>query len=457
MAAAPATKKPTTGADGIGALPEELLFEVFSRVGSVKDLFLFAVTSRQWLRRFTDPAFLRGLCPNRGRGHRSRLLGFFFQSTRFVRCVRMMETRMTQRTSVSAPTFRPAPGSPLAPPPPPPPDRALTSLVADDDGTFNYAEPLAARCGVVLMQLVPRTFDLHPMTIASSSSHDLILGLSNPITGERHVLPPICSGRYVVCGYAIVTAADVDLDGEQRPSPPSSGHSTFSQLLLIGCPRIDGSKRYLHSYSAAAGTWSAPAMCPTLDGHGFDLAGEGSAAVHRGSAHWLYIDRAARTLAPRDDHYLYRLSAELGGAARVSLTKLGVRAGGKPRLCVGGDGKLSVACVYPVHVTVWTQQDGDGDGGEAWVRTRVIRMPTPVMDPNGLQRDEEWFEFSRGSMLVLYRGGAAFVVDLGKGVMEKVMDCSPRQFMDERYHRYVPYEMDLVEFFVSCLGGLCRG
>jgi hypothetical protein len=76
----------------------------------------------------------------------------------------MMKMRMTQRTSVSAPTFRPAPGSPLGPT-----YRALTSLVADDDGTFNYAEPLAARRGVILMQLVPRTFDLHPMTHTSSS------------------------------------------------------------------------------------------------------------------------------------------------------------------------------------------------------------------------------------------------------------------------------------------------
>ncbi|XP_039812140.1 uncharacterized protein LOC120675117 [Panicum virgatum] len=442
MAAVAANKKPT-GADGIEALPEELLFEVFSRVGSIRDLFMFAVTCRRWLHRFTDPAFLRGICPGPGQGHRSRLLGFFSQPTRFVRCERMMKMRTTQRTSVSAPTFRPVPGSPLGRT-----DRALTSLVADDDGTFNYAEPLAARRGVVLMRLVPRTFVLHG--IADTRRH-LLFGLCNPLTGERHVFPPTCFGHYVACGYAIVTAADGDLDAEQRSPPPSSGRSTFSQLLLMVYLSGNYSKRYLQSYSAATGTWSAPAMC--LDGRRFELAGESSAAVHRGAAHWLCIDHAARALEPWDDHYLYRLSAELGGTARVSLTRLPIRAGGKPHLCVGGDGKLSVACVYPVHVTVWTQQDGDGDdGGEAWLRTRVIRMPAAVPDPNGLQRDEEWFELSRGSMLVLYRGGGAFVVDLGKGVMEKVMDCSPRQFIDRLYHRYVPYEMDLVEFFVSCLG-----
>ena len=64
---------------------------------------------------------------------------------------------MAQRTSVSAPSFLPAPGSPLGGAPTPTADhhRALTSFVADDDGTFNYAEPLTARRGIVLLRLVP--------------------------------------------------------------------------------------------------------------------------------------------------------------------------------------------------------------------------------------------------------------------------------------------------------------
>ncbi|KAM0929443.1 hypothetical protein ACQ4PT_001526 [Festuca glaucescens] len=126
-------------------LPEEVLHEVFSRVGNVKDPFRLAVTCRRWLRRFTDAAFLRELW---GAGHRARLLGFFLQQQ--TRC---------EETSVFEPTFLPAPGSPL---------RALASF---DDGTFNHAEPLAARRGIVLMQLVPRASNTH------------LFGLFNPITG----------------------------------------------------------------------------------------------------------------------------------------------------------------------------------------------------------------------------------------------------------------------------------
>jgi len=95
---------------GITAFPDDVLLQVLSRVGNVKDLFRLAVTCRRWLRRFTDPAFLRQLGPGQGEGHRARLLGFFFQPARFElpvgRTVNKMPTmrmRMAQRT----------PGSPL--------------------------------------------------------------------------------------------------------------------------------------------------------------------------------------------------------------------------------------------------------------------------------------------------------------------------------------------------------
>ncbi|CAO1940688.1 unnamed protein product [Urochloa humidicola] len=205
--------------NGIAALPDDLLLEVFSRVGSIKDLFRFSLTCRWWLRRFTDPDFLRPLCLGQGQGEerrRARLLGFFFQKTRFELLPDAIRTklkiRMRQRhTSVSAPRFLPAPGSPLGPT-----SRALNSFVADDDRTFNYAEPLAARRGFVLMQLaLPR-----------------LLGLCNPITGERHILPPLPKCSDDDCGrsydsYAIVTATD------SKQPPSSSGRFKFSQLLLI--------------------------------------------------------------------------------------------------------------------------------------------------------------------------------------------------------------------------------
>ncbi|CAL4945732.1 unnamed protein product [Urochloa decumbens] len=303
-----------------------LLVEVFSRVGSVRSLFVFAVTSRRWLRLFTDPAFLRRLCPSQGEGHRARLLGFFPRQTEpFIdHSPRMMKLRMAQHTSVSPPTFVPAPGSPLGPTE----ERALTAFVSDDDGTFNYAEALAARRGFVLMHLVPRTFDL------------------------------------------------------------------------------------------------------------------GLATVHRGAAHWLCFDSEAYTRAPRDDHKLY-------------MVKLPVRAGGSPLLYVNGDGKLSIACLYPVHATVWTQQKAGKDN--TWLRTQVFRLPMVVPNPNGppeMRRCfDQWHGFDKGSMLVMYRCGGVFTLDVEKEAMEKVMDCFPSLFKDKQLPRCVPYEMDLVDFFVSHLGG----
>lgn len=429
--------------DGIADLPEDALVEVLLRVGSIKDLLMFAVTSRQWLRRFTNPAFLRKLCPGgQGEGHRARLLGFFFRTTKFILCERMIRMRRAQSASTSAPTFMPTPGSPLGLV-----DRALTSFVADDDGTFNYAEPLATRRGIVLMHLVPRTIDFEPRT---PTTHHL--GLCNPITGERHVPPPLeCCGvsGCRVTRYAIITASDSDDGGEQQPSS-SSGRFMFSQLLVTIQHEECGV--YLRSYSAATGSWSPPTMC--LDGNRFGLVGEASAVVHQGAAHWLCIDRLASS-APRHDYQLYDLSVEVG-TTRFSMTKLPVRGGGSPILCVSSDGKLSVACVYIVHVAVWTQQDRDegDDTPAAWHRA-VIRIPMAApWSPS--RPNEEWFDFGRGSMLVLHRDDDVFILNLQTKVMEKVMDCFPRLLhsSSDRYLRYVPYELDLVEFFTLCLAGL---
>lgn len=233
----------------------------------------------------------------------------------------------------------------------------------------------------------------------------------------------------MVYGYAIVT--DSDLDGK-RPSP------TLSQLLLI-TGRSDGKEQLqLHSYTAVACSWSTTTLCRG--------SGSGSAAIHQGAAHWLYRGAGDK---------LYKLSVELA-TARVSTAKLSVRAGGSPLLCVRRDGKLSVACVYPMHVTVWTEQD-DGDPA-AWLRTQVIQIPMAVPHPEHPMEWEEWYEFNRGTMAVMYRGGGVFVLDLEEEVMEKVMDCYPSLSTDNHRISYVPYEMDLVDFFVSRLVGLlCRG
>jgi hypothetical protein len=325
------------------------------------------------------------------------------------------------------------------------------------------------------MRLVPRTFDdLKRMTRTRAASH--LLGLCNPITGERHVLPPLEGpndlGR---CdSYAIVTAADSDdLDGKQT----AGRRFEFSQLLLITITtqmESDDDYAYLHSYSADTRSWSTPTMC--LDGSQFSMVGERSAVVHQGAAHWLCIDRPS---GPRggDECLLYKLSADVGTAActssppHASMAKIPIHGGGsRPLLFVSIDGKLSVACVYLLHVTVWTQQQAGGDksgGGDTpatWLRTSVMRIPMagptpgPLCEPCGRCT---WLDFNGGSMLVA--SGGVFVPDLDRKVVEKVMDgLLPQKFSSERNNPFVPerscrgttcvaYEMDLVEFFVRQL------
>ncbi|CAL5080994.1 unnamed protein product [Urochloa decumbens] len=363
------------GEDMMLALPEHVLQEVLSRVGTVRDLFKLAATCRRWLGRFTDRAFLREiLCPVKAQG----LLGFFLQDA--CQGVRMAWTRKdAARQLASACSFLPAPGSPLGPGPT---ARALTSsLVADGRGAFDYAVPLAARRGIVLMQRVPCRLDSH-----------LLLGICNPVTGQRHLLEPLHYGDPTkMCGYAIITAADTDAD--------AGGGFTFSQLIVATVDTTHRRAVHLHSYSAATRSWSAPTLC-LANGRGFYPAkDQRSAVIHQGAAHWLWLYRDTGGQHAGDDD-LYKLSAQLGGAAAgpicFAFTRIPVRGGGKPLLCVTGDSELAVVCT----------------------------------------------------------SSAVFVVDLHSKTVEKVMDCFLHLFADQLNRTAVPYEMDLVDFFMSKLGGL---
>jgi hypothetical protein len=184
--------------DAIAALPEDAQLMIFSHVGNVKDLFRFAMTCKLWVQRFTDPTFLYELFKD----NRMCDISFFFQNTRFKFCKPMMKLRTREGASVSAPTFNLSPLSPLNGPT----ECSLTAYIPDHDGTFNYAEPLEARHGIILMQLVPRTFDCPKPPV--------LLSLCNPITGERHFLPPLETPHsYPDVGLqvtmnAIITAAD---------------------------------------------------------------------------------------------------------------------------------------------------------------------------------------------------------------------------------------------------------
>jgi hypothetical protein len=162
----------------------------------------------------------------------------------------------------------------------------------------------------------------------------------------------------------------------------------------------------------------------------------------------------------QDDENLYKLSVEVG-TVHVSMTKLPFQAGGSRLLRVSKDDKLSVTCIYLMHVTLWTQQECGEEGDDTpalWLRA-VIRI-TP--DPNYLPRTRyapcrQWFRLNNGTLLVLtweYHSYSIFILDIEKKVMEEVK----HSFLCEKNYggnlAFVPYEMDLVKFFVLRLGGI---
>jgi hypothetical protein len=90
--------------------------------------------------------------------------------------------------------------------------------------------------------------------------------------------------------------------------------------------------------------------------------------------------------------------------------------------------------------------------GSAAPPSRYQRRCRPDIPPLW-QPKEKWFHLSKGSMLVLYRSSAVSIVDIHSKTMEKVMDCFLPLFKDQMNRTAVPYEMDLVDFFMLQLGG----
>ncbi|BAB03623.1 hypothetical protein [Oryza sativa Japonica Group] len=398
--------------DIMAALPEDVLLQVLSRVGNVKSLFMLAATCR----RFTDRAFLRDLWGGQRAGD---LLGFFFHR---------------QRNSASTFGFLPAP--PLRPHP-------LQLRRRAPDGAPRHPPDAA----FPLQRLVrgdqppPRPLQPYHQRAPRSPASE---GPLQPWFLRRHQLrhhllrrPRREAAAAIFRPLHVLAAARHHQAQEHQDRVPP--------LVLRHAQQLGRARR-------------VPGSPPLLPG------GRGIIVIRRRPPRRgaLAVHRPRRERHPRRLP-VQELSVEVGGTAtatpRVSMTKLPVLDGGTPTplLCVGGDGELTIVCVFIMHVRVWKQQrrgDGDGDGAAAW-RRDVIWMPTEVSNypksytmAHGLGR--------RGSVAMMYSStGAVFVLDLDKKVMEKAMDCLLPLRMDHSLDRPpVPYEMDLVEFFLLQLGGL---
>jgi len=116
-----------------------------------------------------------------------------------------------------------------------------------------------------------------------------------------------------------------------------------------------------------------------------------------------------------------------------------------------------------MHVTPWTQQECGEEGDDIpapWLRTVIRITPDPNYRPRTLAAWRQWFCLNNGSLLVLnkiYGSYSIFILDLEKKVMEEVKDSFlPAERNDGENLTFVPYEMDLVKFFVLLLRGICK-
>nr|XP_034594807.1 uncharacterized protein LOC117856583 [Setaria viridis] len=436
MAAAAVTRRrKSTDGGGIAALPDELLLEVFSRVGNVKALFLFAVTSRRWLRLFTDPAFLRELCPGHGEGHRARLLGFVPRQAKLhVDSPSTMKMRMAQRTSVSRLSAHlPADAGVAARP-----HGARPHLLRRQRRRHLQLRPAPGGHGILLRHIV-----VNRGSCCIRRKPDIHYRLLDPVTGAHdEVAPPPESAAVVGTAPRVL----------RRAAPRRRSHLDNNRL-----------RQHVHSFSGTTRRWSA--LAQIRHHNRLRMVGVRAAVVHRGAAPWLYADDTIDASVPQGRRDLYLLSASTAtGRASASVTKLAIKAaGGVPYLCVRRDGRFSLARVHPTRVDVWTQPDGDDGGdmvawlhaqfyGKEWLLSQVIQMPAAAVPAGANFMCCSWFHFSKGAMMAVYGGSGVFVLNLETKAIEKIMDltwCDPSR----GYYSCLPYEMDPPEFFIGRLGG----
>ncbi|CAM0902756.1 unnamed protein product [Alopecurus aequalis] len=251
----------------VGAIADDILLDVFARLLGFQDLLRCAATCRRWRRLVTDRDFLRrmGIWPETTR-HPSVLVGVFSQNV-----CHACELPPVKRKPLWQPQFSSlqAGGAHLT----------FDSLVANDDGLFNFARPLTSRRGLVLMRV------MLPCPVGFHDFENLHLAVCCPLMGRRrtHLLPPppfkVKHGfnNYDLTGCALLT--DEDLDQQQ-------GQPMFQVLLTYV---VDNEDVYVCMYSSATDGWSAPSKFHQAS-RLYSCGPFAGVVVHGGTVHWMYTD-----------------------------------------------------------------------------------------------------------------------------------------------------------------------
>ena len=287
------------------------------------------------------------------------------------------------------------------------------SMVANDDGLFNFARPLASRRGLLLV----RVMLLSPVDVHGFGN--LHLAVCCPLIGKRrtHLLPPppfkVNNGFYDcnLTGCALLTDEDNvvvdDLDRQQR-------QPTFQVVLNYF---VDDEGVYVCTYSSATDGWSAPIRCHQASY--FKSCGPFAGAVARGTVHWIYTDETS--------FYTLNVSMDM---ANVSMTRIPINVPADRRVpfpCVNGVGELSFVNIQDHGaLELWTKQGQDDDhhGREAadaggWMCSDLISLPR-------VEKISLVFFAERRGALLVEQDGAFFTIDL-KSREKEVVDVKSEE------------------------------
>ncbi|KAF8730099.1 hypothetical protein HU200_017066 [Digitaria exilis] len=231
-------------------LPDDALFEIFSRVPSAADVARCAATCRRWGRVVAAraAAISRALPSNR-RGFLPHLaLGFIYQQRK------QNGLRFVPTASAAASPLHLGGGTPL------------DARLLDERGAclFDHARPVASRNGRVVLEL--------------RRADGLTLSVWNPMTGDVSVLPTLSAPKDSPGDYAcaILTADDLD-------TPPPSSTADLFRLLLMYNRR---GSTLLRSYSSDTRRWGDERGKPGDRIRSRVLGQLGPAVVLRGMAYW---------------------------------------------------------------------------------------------------------------------------------------------------------------------------
>ncbi|KAF7010631.1 hypothetical protein CFC21_025027 [Triticum aestivum] len=348
-----------------GQIADDVLREVFARLPDVQDLLRCAVTCWRWRRLITDPA---------ENAHRPSMLAGIF----------------TQNIWLDRDKVEPLKGKPRSPPKflslqAGSAHANLTSFVADDDGLFNDARPLASRRGFLLLGIM--------LPANTDHRHKLRLAVCRPLIDNRtHLLPsppidlPGISDSPT--GWAILTSAD-------HTALKYQGWQVLVTYRGYGVV-------FAYMYYPATRSWSVPIKYQ----RDLTRCGPGAGVVARGVVHWLYRDYT--------ELYTLNISATM---KQVSLTKIPIKIDAglpyqrPPLLCITGEGTLSLFNTQDDGVPeLWTKQKQDdrdhhiGEGEGRWLHSYLANLRTE-------RPDIAFFAESKGALLI-EQGGALFIFDL---------------------------------------------